>query len=98
MTDVSLARCRLLGSVALRLPMEQIVRDEVIFIHRRRRIFIFGFLQRHEEHVKFAILNVQDAFAMARPMVETPVAQGNQDFVTRVGCVDRQWIIGRRST
>ncbi len=49
-------RWRLLGRVALRLPMKQIVRDEVILVHRSRRIFVFGLLQRHKEDIEFTVL------------------------------------------
>jgi hypothetical protein len=84
-----MARRRLHGRVALRLPMEQVVRDEVVLIHRGGRIFVFGLLQRHKEDIELTVFQMQDAFALARPIVETPVTECNQDLITGVGCVDR---------
>ena len=65
------------------------MRDEVILVHRGRRVFVFGLLKRHKENIDLAVLKMQDAFALARPVVETPVAERNQNLVTGVGRVDR---------
>ncbi len=75
--------------------MEQVVRDEVVLVHRGGRVLVFGLLQRHEEHIELSVLQVQDAFALARSMVETPVTKCNQNFITRIGGVDRQRIVSR---
>ena len=88
-TNVALACRRLLGRVALRLPMKRIVRDEVILVHRGGRVLVFGLLQRHKEGIELTVLQMQDALALARPIVETPVAKRDQNLVTRVGSVDR---------
>jgi hypothetical protein len=75
--NVPLARWRLLGRVALRLPMKQIMRDEVILVHRSRRILVFGLLKRHKEDIELTVFQMQDAFSLARPIIETPVTECN---------------------
>jgi len=42
---------------------------EKILVHRSGRIFVFGLLQRHKEDNEFTILQMQDAFALARPII-----------------------------
>ena len=51
MMNIALS-CRRLGRrAALRLPVELRWRDEVILVHRRRRVIFFGFLQSNEESI-----------------------------------------------
>ncbi len=69
--------------------MKQIVRDEVILVHRSWRILVFGLLQSHKEDIELAILQMQDALPLTRPVIETPMAERNQNLVTGLGCVDR---------
>jgi len=86
--NVPLPRWRLLGRVALRLPMKQIMRDEVILIHRGRRILVFGLLQRHKEDIEFTILQMQNTFSLARPVTETPMPKRNENLITRIGSMN----------
>ena len=51
MVNVTLARWRLDGRVTLRLPVKQFVGNEVILVHRRGRIILFGLLERDEKGV-----------------------------------------------
>ncbi len=93
--ECSAGRCRLIGCAALRLPVELIVRDQVVFVHGCGRVVTFRLLECHKKYIQFFIFQMQHTFAMAWPTREAPVSQGNHGFVSRISCMNRQWRCSR---
>ena len=85
--DVALAGGGTLRRGALALPVEQLVADGIVVVHRGRGIVLVGLVQRHEEQVQILFRQPLHPLAHGGGLQKV---QGHQDLVAGIGAVQVQ--------